>query len=56
MIRQCLFGRDTLLWPNKAPEPTAVGAVSSAIAVHVASRRWLNLDRQAATTNPLYED
>ena len=25
-------------WPNKSPEPTAVGAVSSAIAVHVASR------------------
>ena len=26
-------------WPNKSPEPTAVGAVSSAVAVHVASRR-----------------
>src|ERR1035437_1603189 len=26
--------------PNKSPEPTAVGAVSSAIAVHVANRRW----------------
>src|ERR1017187_9204872 len=32
-------------WPNKAPEPTAVGAVSSAIAVHVASRRWLSFLR-----------
>ena len=27
--------------PNKSPEPTAVGAGSSAVAVHVASRRWL---------------
>jgi len=26
-------------WPNKSPEPTAVGAASSAIAVHAASRR-----------------
>ena len=31
--------------PNKSPEPTAVGAVSSAIAVHVASRRWLSFFR-----------
>jgi len=31
--------------PNKSPEPTAVGAVSSAIAVHVASRRWLSFLR-----------
>jgi hypothetical protein len=31
--------------PNKSPEPTAVGAVSSAVAVHVASRRWLSLFR-----------
>ena len=28
--------------PNKSPEPTAVGAGSSAIAVHAASRRWLS--------------
>jgi len=35
----------TMLLPNKAPEPTAVGAVSSAIAVHVASRRWLSFFR-----------
>jgi hypothetical protein len=31
--------------PNQSPEPTAVGAVSSAIAVHVASRRWLSFHR-----------
>jgi len=35
--------------PNKSPEPTAVGAVSSAIAVHVASRRWLSFLRSAAS-------
>ena len=29
-------------WPNKSPEPTAVGACRSAVAVHVASRRWLS--------------
>jgi hypothetical protein len=31
--------------PNKSPEPTAVGAVSSAIAVHATSRRWLSFFR-----------
>ena len=31
--------------PNKSPEPTAVGAGSSAVAVHVASRRWLSFLR-----------
>ena len=31
--------------PNKSLEPTAVGAVSSAIAVRVASRRWLSFFR-----------
>jgi len=31
--------------PNKSPEPTAVGAFSSAIAVHVKSRRWLSFLR-----------
>src|ERR1039457_1285994 len=31
--------------PNKSPEPTAVGAVSSAVAVHVVSRRWLSFLR-----------
>ena len=35
----------TISWPNKSPEPTAVGAVSSAVAVHVASRRWLSFFR-----------
>jgi hypothetical protein len=32
-------------WPNKSPEPTAVGAGSSAVAVHAASRRWLSFFR-----------
>jgi hypothetical protein len=31
--------------PNNSPEPTAVGAVSSAVAVHAASRRWLSFFR-----------
>jgi len=31
----------------KSPEPTAVGAVRSAVAVHVASRRWLSFFRSA---------
>ena len=31
--------------PNQSPEPTAVGAVSFAVAVHVASRRWLSFFR-----------
>jgi hypothetical protein len=31
--------------PNKTLEPTADGAVSSAIAVHVTSRRWLSFFR-----------
>jgi hypothetical protein len=33
------------LLPNKSLEPTAVGAVSSAVAVQVASRRWLSFFR-----------
>ena len=33
------------LMPNKTPEPTAVGAVSSAVAVYIASRRWLSFFR-----------
>ena len=37
--------------PNKSPEPTAVGAVSSAIAVHAASRRWLSFFRKATMTD-----
>jgi hypothetical protein len=35
----------TISWPNKSPEPTADGAVSSAIAGHAASRRWLSFFR-----------
>ena len=35
----------TASWPNKSPEPTAVGAGRSAVAVHVASRRWLSFFR-----------
>ena len=35
----------TSLMPNKSPEPTAVGAGRSAVAVHVASRRWLSFFR-----------
>jgi len=33
--------------PNQSPEPTAVGACRSAVAVHVASRRWLSFFRSA---------
>jgi phosphinothricin acetyltransferase len=40
-----LYYGQRLPWPNKSPEPTAVGAVSSAIAVHVVSRRWLSFLR-----------
>jgi hypothetical protein len=40
-----LFGMSVYQSPNKSPEPTAVGAVSSAIAVHVAGRRWLSFLR-----------
>ena len=35
----------TSLMPNQSPEPTAVGAGRSAVAVHVASRRWLSFFR-----------
>jgi hypothetical protein len=31
--------------PNQSPEPTAVGACSSAVAVHITSRRWLSFFR-----------
>ena len=31
--------------PNQTPDPTAVGAVSSAVAVHVAGRLWLSFHR-----------
>ena len=43
-ICQNTRARLTML-PNKSPEPTAVGACSSAIAVHAASRRWLSFFR-----------
>jgi len=33
------------LMPNKSPEPTADGAVSSACAVHVVVRLWLSFFR-----------
>jgi len=36
------------MMPNQSPEPTAVGAVSSAIAVQVASRRWLSFLRYSS--------
>ena len=43
------FGEDFMIvnryTPNKSPEPTAVGAISSAVAVPVASRRWLSFFR-----------
>jgi hypothetical protein len=35
----------TILLPNKTLEPTADGVVSSAIAVHATSRRWLSFFR-----------
>ena len=35
----------TSLMPNKSPEPTAVGACRSAVAVHATSRRWLSFFR-----------
>jgi hypothetical protein len=31
------------MMPNKSPEPTPVGAVSSAVAVDIASPAWLTL-------------
>ena len=36
---------DDMDTPNKSPEPTAVGACRSAIAVHIASRRWFSFGR-----------
>jgi hypothetical protein len=30
------------VWPNKSPEPTAVGA---SVAIHATSRRWLSFFR-----------
>ena len=39
------FLRSRTTLPNQSPEPTAVGAGSSAVAVHAASRRWLSFFR-----------
>ena len=39
------FCMSLIAMPNKSPEPTAVGAVSSAVAVRAASRRWLSFFR-----------
>jgi len=39
------MAKDYPMMPNKSPEPTAVDAVSSAVAVHAASRRWLSFFR-----------
>jgi hypothetical protein len=46
--RALRFGREVYMdiLAAKSPEPTAVGAVSSAVAVHVASRRWLSYVRR----------
>ena len=33
------------MMPNQSPEPTAIGAVCSAVAVRVAGRRWLSFGR-----------
>ena len=44
-FRRLRFGQMKVQSPNKSPEPTAVGACSSAIAVHVTSRRWLSFFR-----------
>jgi hypothetical protein len=41
-LRHC---RERQTMPNKTLEPTADGAVSSAIAAHAASRRWLSFFR-----------
>ena len=40
--RTVIIGDDA---PNKSPEPTAVGAGSSAVAVRATSRRWLSFFR-----------
>ena len=43
--QQTLLADPKLTDTDKFQEPTAVGAVSSAVAVHVASRRWLSFLR-----------
>jgi hypothetical protein len=42
--RKDLFGNRSGI-PNKSPEPTRVGAVSSAVEVQTTSRRWLRFLR-----------
>jgi hypothetical protein len=37
--------RNQMPWPNQSPEPTAVGAVRYAVAVHAARKAWLNFLR-----------
>jgi len=39
------YNNKEAMMPNQSPEPTAVGADSSAVAVHVVSRRWLSFFR-----------
>ena len=46
-IYRVFYSSKTML-PNKSPEPTAVGACRSAVAVHAASRRWLSFFRSTA--------
>jgi hypothetical protein len=45
MTHSVIHGGPKKPLPNKSPEPTAVGACRSAVAVHVASRRWLSFLR-----------
>ena len=45
LLQQCFHIQFFDQQPNMSPEPTAVGAVSSAVAVHAASRRWLSFFR-----------
>ena len=44
-MRRCIGWSKNEFSHRLSPEPTAVGAVSSAIAVHVTSRRWLSFLR-----------
>ncbi len=44
-VQSVAFSYLYIAMPNKSPEPTAVGAGRSAVAVHAASRRWLSFFR-----------
>ena len=46
----------TYLWPNQSPEPTAVGAGSSAVAVHAVSRRVAQLFSLGHHESANYQD